>query len=832
MRDERKTKAQIIEELEGLRRRCSESERSIAGFRQVAKGLEEVVEMYRSLVENTSDWIWEVDRDGIYTYVNPKATELLGYEPEEIIGRTPFDFMPPDEAKRVAEAFAAIAREKRPFLALEKTNVAKDGHNVVLETSGVPILDDQGNLLGYRGIDRDITEHRKIEEALHESEKRFHAMSEASFEGIYIHATGEVLACNLAFASMLGYEPSEIVGTDALRFVKREYLEGVKTRIREGYEGAYEIEMVRRDGSTFMAEVRARNITYSGRPVWVTAVRDVTERKQYEDRILRQTALLQGIIRVLREALTSHTDREVAQICVAAAVEILRSELCICGELNERGRFDTLACSNKGWEACKASVEEAWQRSMDMVPHGLWVLPVLEGKSVIIDEPSAHPASAGSPEGHPWIGSYLGVPLRHGDKIIGMIAVANKEGGYNAADREDLEALSVAFVEALYHKRAESELEVHRHRLEELVEERASELRAAQERFSVFMETAPCSFSLWDSELRLLDANECGLRWFSPGAIKESVIGNNICEIDPYIGQSGLIDRYRRAIEAGEPFHFDDLVSSPRFGDRHLSVKSFKVGDGMGTIIEDITERARSEEALKRYAEDLARSNAELEQFAYVASHDLQEPLRMVASYLQLLEKRYAGALDKDAGEFIAYAVDGSIRMQNMINDLLAYSRVGTRGEPLRPTSCDRVIRQVINDLRLAIDENGAEVTYDPLPEVSADETQLVRLFHNLILNSIKFRGDAPPRIHVSAEIKGAEWEFAVSDNGIGIEPEFHERIFRVFERLHTGTHYPGTGIGLALAKKVVERHGGRIWLESGKGEGTTFYFTIPAEGK
>jgi PAS domain S-box-containing protein len=600
MRDEKKTKAQLIEELEELRRRLSESKRSIAGRRQVAKELKEGEEMYRSLVETTSDWIWEVDRDGIYTYASPKVKGLLGYEPEEIIGNTPFDLMPPDEAERVAGTFAAIARDKRPFSGLENTNVAKDGRYVVLETSGVPILDDHGDLLGYRGIDRDITEYKQAEEALRESEKRFHALSEAGFEGICIHEGGKVLASNHAFAAMLGYEPPEIVGTDALRFVKQEYLEEAKTHIREGYEQPYEVEMVRRDGSTFTAEVRARNTTYLGRPVRVGAVRDVTERRQHEDRILRQSALLQGINRVLREALTSHTDREVAQVCVAVAVEILQSELCIFGELNEKGRFDTLAYSDMSWEACKMSVEEAWQRSTDMVLRGVWAQPILEGKSMIVDEPSAHPASVGTPQGHPRLGAYLGVPLRYGDKVIGLIAVANKEGGYDAADREDLEALSTAFVEALYRKRAELELEVHRHRLEELVEERASELKATQERLSAFMDAAPCSFSLWDPELKLIDINEYGLRLFPPGTRREDVIGKNILEIDPYIQESGRIDRYREVIETGEPFHSDDLVPSPPFGDRHLSAKSFKVGDGMGAIVEDVTERARERERIER----------------------------------------------------------------------------------------------------------------------------------------------------------------------------------------------------------------------------------------
>jgi len=253
--------------------------------------------------------------------------------------------------------------------------------------------------------------------------------------------------------------------------------------------------------------------------------------------------------------------------------------------------------------------------------------------------------------------------------------------------------------------------------------------------------------------------------------------------------------------------------------------------------IEDITERKRVErelkqaEELKQAIEALEVSNKDLEQFAYVASHDLQEPLRMVSSFTQLLAKRYRGKLDKDADEFIAYIVAGAKRMQALINDLLTYSRVDTRGESFGPIDSEAALDQAIANLRVAIEEGEAAVTHDPLPPLIADNSQIVQLFQNLLGNAIKFHGKEPPRIHVSARQENNEWVFSFRDNGIGIAPECFDRVFVIFQRLHGREEYPGTGTGLAICNKIVERHGGRIWVESEPSKGSTFYFAIPLAG-
>ena len=249
------------------------------------------------------------------------------------------------------------------------------------------------------------------------------------------------------------------------------------------------------------------------------------------------------------------------------------------------------------------------------------------------------------------------------------------------------------------------------------------------------------------------------------------------------------------------------------------------------SAIRDVTARIRIQEDLERKAAALERSNADLEHFAFVASHDLQEPLRAVASFAQLLSRRYTGKLDTDADEFIKFIVDGASHMQFLINDLLTYSRITTRGKPLRPTDCNTVVDVTLRSLLMAIKSSDANIHVSQLPTLLADERQLTQLFQNLIANALKFtKPGQPPHITIGAQWENDHHVLFVKDDGIGIDPQYAERIFTLFQRLHNKQDYPGTGIGLAVCKKIVERHGGRIWVESAINQGATFFFTLPAD--
>jgi len=270
------------------------------------------------------------------------------------------------------------------------------------------------------------------------------------------------------------------------------------------------------------------------------------------------------------------------------------------------------------------------------------------------------------------------------------------------------------------------------------------------------------------------------------------------------------------------------FASAPRDADPELLEVLTQIGVQLGRAIE----RSRGREELSRRAEELARSNADLEQFAYVASHDLQEPLRMVSSYMQLIAERYQGSLDETGERYIHYAVDGANRMQSLVRDLLSFSRVGSRGQDMLLTDLDEVLEQTLVNFQVAIKESGAVISHEHLPKVIGDAAQLTQLFQNLVGNAIKFRGAHQPEVLIQSELLPEEWLFSVKDNGVGFDPKYAERIFVIFKRLHGRDEYAGTGIGLAISKKIVERHGGRIWAESEPEKGTTIFFTLPIAEK
>jgi PAS domain S-box-containing protein len=361
-------------------------------------------------------------------------------------------------------------------------------------------------------------------------------------------------------------------------------------------------------------------------------------------------------------------------------------------------------------------------------------------------------------------------------------------------------------------------------------------LKDSESRFRGIASAAPDAVILMDNDGNVSFWNDAATRMF--GYRNEEIIGKYLHSL---IMPQRYIDSYSKGFEV-----FRSIGEGPLVGKVYeieakrkdgtefpveLSLAALKL-KGKWTaigIVRDITDRKLTGESLRQAMEELARSNEDLEQFANVVSHDLQAPLRSVWGFAEILADNYRGRLDKEADKFIDLIINGARRMQRMIHDILAYSRIGTRGGEFRAIDVEDVLIQTMENLHAEVEEKSAVITHDPLPTLRGDQSQIMLLFQNLLVNAIKFAVGAP-RVHVSAGRKGSEWVFSVQDDGIGINPEHKDRIFTLFQRLHTETEYPGTGVGLAICKKIVERHGGRIWVESREGEGSTFYFTIPGK--
>jgi PAS domain S-box-containing protein len=412
----------------------------------------------------------------------------------------------------------------------------------------------------------------------------------------------------------------------------------------------------------------------------------------------------------------------------------------------------------------------------------------------------------------------LGFPIRRGEQVLGMMEFFSSK--IQQPDEDLLQMLAAVGSQ-----------------IGQFIERRRMEqaLRDSEALYHSLVETLPVNILRKDLAGRITFGNK--LYCESMGKSLADLRGKTDFDLFP----KELADKYtaddRRVIEIRQVFEDVEQHQKPDGQNLYVHVMKGPVFDASGEVIGtqiifwDETARKQAEEALARTAAELTRSNRELEQFAYVASHDLQEPLRMVASYTQLLQRRYKDQLDATANEFIYFAVDGALRMQKLINDLLTYSRVGTRGKSFESIDCESVFNTAMANLKIAVEESHAVVTHGPLPTVLADGLQFTQLFQNLIGNAIKFRAKEPPRVHVSADWVDGEWIFAVRDNGLGIDPQYFDRIFVIFQRLHSREDYPGTGIGLAVCKKIVERHGGRIWVESEVGRGSTFYFSLPGGG-
>jgi PAS domain S-box-containing protein len=716
--------------------------------------------------------VWGMD--GRVQHANSAWEPILGFTAAELEGMQVRDLVHPEEcAAAVAEFAKLVACGKRT--GFECRGRCKDGTYRWLVIGAAVHRDAQ---LIYVAA-KDITARRVAEEALRESQAKFQELFENAPVAYHeLDTDGVVRAVNRAECALLGYQASEMVGRPIWDFIAEAESEASREAIRRKLSGEQPLKpharrFLQRGGVEVLVELHDNlDRNAAGEVVGIrTALLDVTERERVKDALKESEARL----RLLSQALE----------CVDECITITDTE-------------DRFLFVNK------AFIRTYGYRNEELIGKHVGMLRSARTSAEAQDGILSGTLAGGwrgelwnrSKEGREFPVSLSASPVYDGDRrIIALVGVA----------RDIAES-----------KRAEEAL------------------RDSERRFKLIAETIDEVFWMNDPELRKV-------LYVSPAY--ERIWGRPRSEV--YENPRSFLDAIHpddreetfaslAGLQTGQPFELGFRIVRPDGSVASIWDQAFPVRDAAGKlecyvgIARDISERKRMEDTIRSRSEELARSNEELERFAYVASHDLQEPLRMVASFTQLLSKKYSGKLDETADRYINFAVDGAKRMQQLITDLLAFSRINSRELDLRPVECDKVVRLTLQNLKVAIDESGAAIECDPLPVLMADATQLGQVFQNLIGNAIKFRGDAPPRIHVAARDRGADWVFSVRDNGIGIDPKHADRIFQIFQRLHTREQYPGTGIGLAVCKKTVERHGGHLWVESQPGGGSNFLFAMP----
>jgi PAS domain S-box-containing protein len=650
-------------------------------------------------------------------------------------------------------------------------------------------LDAQNHQLEelVRAATRDLAVRAAAEQHLVQMESRYRGLLEAAPDAmVVVDVAGKIVLLNLQAEQQLGYQRDELVGQAVTTiipegFAERLISDGTRTAaeaLAQQIGTGIELSARRKDGTAFPIEIMLSPLDSPDGILVTAAIRDISVRKAAALHLVK----VEGGYRELLEAAPD------AMVVV-----------------NERGEIVLLNQQVKK-QFGYLRAELLGQPVTTLIPHGFAERLIADGTRTAAEALAQHMGT----------GIELSGRRKDGSAFPIEIMLSPLEG-------DDGVRVTAAIRDISVRKAAE------RH------------LAQMESRYRGLLEAAPDAMVLVTAAGAIVLVNLEAERMF--GYVREELVGRSVATVIPEVWAFpvALRERCREAVEANRNASGDEIGAAVEArGVRKdgsalpieiaLSVLAGAEEPLVTVAIRDITARRASESRLLDTVAELNRSNEELGQFAYIASHDLQEPLRMIASYTQLIARRYKGKLDADADEFIAFAVDGANRMQRLIQDLLSYSRVGTAGKVLASTSSEHALEQAILNLRKTIEDSGAQVTHDPLPEVRADEGQLVQLFQNLVGNAIKYQGAGVPQVHISSArtaAGSAKWMFSVHDNGLGIDPKYFERIFGMFQRLHKREEFEGTGIGLAICKKIVERHGGNISVESRPGEGSTFRFGL-----
>jgi PAS domain S-box-containing protein len=759
--------------------------RDISVRKEAEKHLARMEGRYRGLLEAAPDAMVVVNQKGEIVLLNVQAEKQFRYRRDELVGQQVTNIIPEGFAERL------IADEKRSVedalaqqigTGIELTARRRDGSEFPIELMLSPLESAEGILV--TAAIRDISVRKEAEKHLARMEGRYRGLLEAAPDAmVVVNQQGEIVLLNVQAEKQFGYRRDELLGQKVKNIIPRGFAERLIADEKRSVEDALAqqigtgIELIarRKNGSEFPIEIMLSPLDSAEGILVTAAIRNISVRREAE----KHLALMEGRYRGLLEAAPD------AMVVVNPSGDIVL--LNVQAEKQFGYRRDELV----------------GQKVKNIIPEGFAERLVADGLR------SAEDALA----------QQIGT---------GIELIARRKNGSEFPIEIMLSPLDSA--EGILVTAAIRDISVRK--------EAEKHLARMEGRYRGLLEAAPDAMVVVNQKGDIVLLNVQAEKQF--GYHRDELVGQRMKNIIP----AGFAERLiADALRSTEDALAQQIGTGIEITGRRKDGTEFPIeimlsplesaeGVLVTAAIRDITTRKVAEAHLLYKVEELNRSNEELGQFAYIASHDLQEPLRMVASYTQLLARRYKGRLDSDADEFITFAVDGANRMQRLIQDLLAYSRVGTKGKDLLVTSSEEALQRAILNLRGAIADSGAMVTHDPLPAVMADETQLVQLFQNLIGNAIKYQNPGVPRIHISA-IKngGGKWTFSVRDNGLGIDPQYFERIFVMFQRLHKREEFAGTGIGLAICKKIVERHGGEISVQSQPGKGSTFSFALAGSG-
>jgi PAS domain S-box-containing protein len=740
---------------------------------------------YRGLLEAAPDAMVVVNQSGYIVLLNVQAEKQFGYRRDELVGQTVKSVIPEGFAERLiadGTRTAAEALAQQIGTGLELNGRRKDGSEFPIEIMLSPLESSEGILV--TAAIRDITVRKKAEKHLAQMEGRYRGLLEAGPDAmVVVNPSGKIVLLNVQAERQFGYRRDELVGQKVKSIIPEGFAERLiadDTRtdaeaLAQQIGTGLELNGRRKDGSEFPIEIMLSPLQSSEGILVTAAIRDITVRKEAEKRLAQMEGRYRGLLEAAPDAM----------VVVNPSGEIVL--LNVQAERQFGYRRDELV----------------GQKVKSIIPEGFAERLIADGTRTAAEALAQQIGTGLELNGRRKDGSEFPIEIM-------LSPLQSAEGILVTAAIRDI---------------------TERKRVEDA-------LRQNEERYRLIVSNVKDYANIMlDTEGLIVSWNQGAER--IKGYRAEEIIGQHFSRFYTAedlrngvpareLKQATETGRFEgegwRVRKDGSRFLANIVITALRDEKGRLR--------GFGKITRDITERRQAEEALMKTMTELKRSNEELGQFAYVASHDLQEPLRMVASYTQLLAQRYKGQLDSDADEFIGYAVDGCDRMQRLIQDLLSYSRAGTNIGALREISGEKALEESLANLQVTIKESGAVVTHDSLPAIMTDDAQLVLLFQNLIGNAIKYHGTESPRVHVSATNNaGQEWIFSVRDNGLGIEPQYFKRIFILFQRLHGQKEFEGTGIGLAMCKKIVDRLGGRIWVESQPNLGSTFFFTLPTGG-